>query len=57
MNTVVIQAKTHDAEYGAWFVECSVTTSTGTRSGTESIGGPDTLTDEELKTAIIAKYI
>jgi hypothetical protein len=57
MNTASIKSKAYDAAAGVWVVACTVTTTTGTREGTEIVAGPDTLTDAELQAALIAKYI
>ena len=56
MTTVIIQNKTYVPALGAWFVSCSFTSLSGSRFGTETVTGPDTMTDEELKAAIGAMY-
>jgi len=57
MDTATIHAKAYDYTASAWVVECTVFTSTGIRSGTEIVFGTDTMTDAEIKTALIAKYL
>jgi len=57
MNTATIESKSYDASKGGWIVACIVTTTTGTRIGTEFVAGPDTLSDADLQAALISKYI
>ena len=57
MNSVTIHTKAFFADTGEWVVSCSVDTQTGSRIGSETVYGPESMTDEELKGAILAKYL
>lgn len=57
MNSVTIHTKAFFADTGEWVVSCSVDTQTGSRIGSETVRGPESMTDEELKGAILAKYL
>ena len=57
MNTVTIEVKLYDPINGEWIVACTVETATGIRSGTETVSGGEYMTDEQLKGAILDKYL
>ena len=57
MNTATVHAKVYDYTASVWVVACTVVTATGTREGTEVVAGADTMTDVEIQTALIAKYL
>jgi len=56
MNTVAIEQKTYVEAASLWTVSCRVETDSGTRIGTEYVTGAPTMTDDEIKTAILALY-
>jgi hypothetical protein len=54
MDEVVIDAKTYGE--GGWAINCLVLTPLAVRRGPEHVDLPEEATDEDLKSAVLAKY-